>query len=406
MGGSSVIRLWHLIRPSAVAVALLVSSCGGGKTHPPVDAGPQVSDTLRAEVVAALATNVLYPEIQSFETIAATLDTAVAAYAAAPTDTALGDAARQAWRDAMEAWQRLELMQVGPLGYPATTVAGQGLREEIYSWPVVSRCGMDEHLVAQTYTPPATLAAEPVNVRGFAALEYLLFNTNTGNSCGSLNAINSTGTWNAIADLDVRRANYASSVATLIHQQATAIRQEWDPAGGNFLATISNAGMSGSVYPSAQEALNGISNGMFYIDLVTKSMKVAIPAGISASCGAESCPASVESALSDSSLLHIKTNLIAYRLLVTGGDGAALGFDDLLYSIDQGDLVALMLADIDAAIAAVDAVPGPLETAVVMNPLEVQALHDALKTMTDLLKGQFIGLLDLDRPMAAAGDND
>ena len=193
---------------------------------------------------------------------------------------------------------------------------------------------------------------------------------------------------------------------SLVHQQATRLRTAWDPAGGNFVGTLAGAGAVGNPYPSSQEALNGISNALFYVDLVTKDMKVAIPAGISLSCGQASCPGSVELPLSKLSLASIRANLEMYKLVMTGGAGAALGFDDLLVSIGQDAVSTTMLSDIDAAIAAVDAITMPLGTAVDAQPTEVQALYDAIKVLTDLLKGQFCALLDLDRPMAAAGDND
>lgn len=392
-------------RSRILALAVVAASCGG--THSgPSDAGPQVDPTLRANVVASIATNVIFPETQAFEAAAAALETALAAYAAAPTDTGLRDAARTAFAAANAAWQRVEVLQVGPLALPNHAIAGEGIRDEIYAWPIVSRCGIDEILVSQTYAPSASLGTALVNVRGMAAIEYLLYGTSSANACGTLNAINTSGSWAAIADLDARRAAYASSAATLVHQQATRLRTAWDPAGGNFVATISGAGTAANPYPSSQEALNGLSNALFYVDLVTKDMKVAIPAGISLACGQASCPGSVELPLSKLSLESIRINLQMYKTVMTGGAGTALGFDDLLVSIGQDAVATQMLVDIDAAIAAVDAITVPLAMAVDTQPTEVQALYDAIKVLSDLLKGQFCALLDLDRPMAAAGDND
>ncbi|MBL9111966.1 MAG: hypothetical protein JNM74_21965, partial [Myxococcales bacterium] len=83
-----------------------------------------------------------------------------------------------------------------------------------------------------------------------------------------------------------------------------------------------------------------------------------------------------------------------------------LGFDDLLASAGQTALSDDMLAKIDVALAAVDAIPAPLETAVNTHPVEVHALYDALKVISDILKSQFISVLGLQAPASAAGDND
>lgn len=391
----------------AVAVGLALGACGSSSDESAqVDAGPQVSPELRAEVVAALGRNVLWPETQAFEASATSLESTLAALVVAPADEAAWTAAREAWLDTMAALQRLELMQVGPHGFPTSVVGGLGIREEIYAWPIVSRCGVDENLVDGTYASASALATEPVNVRGMAVLEYLLFSSSTTNACGSLNAINTTGSWASLTDLPARRATYAAQVAALIRSEATRLREAWDESAGDFVGTIGGAGSAGNPYADSLDALNGISDAMFYLDLVTKDQKVAIPAGISLYCGAETCPASVESALSDSSLAHVRQNLIVFRHLFTGGDGSALGFDDLLISVEQEALAQQVVTAVDDAVAAVDAVEGPLETAVDAHPDQVATLHAAIKGVTDLLKGQFLQILSLDRPAAAAGDND
>ncbi|MEI8640767.1 imelysin family protein [Pseudoalteromonas sp. Hal099] len=55
---------------------------------------------------------------------------------------ALRAQAQQAWLDTMAGWQQAEMMQMGPL----LDNAGQ-LRNQIYSWPTFSRCGIDQDVV-------------------------------------------------------------------------------------------------------------------------------------------------------------------------------------------------------------------------------------------------------------------
>src|SRR5690606_35239815 len=109
-------------------------------------------------------------------------------------------------------------------------------------------------------------------------------------------------------------------------------------------------------------------------------------------------------------LAAIRENILAFGLMFTGGGEGSenLGFDDLLRSLGpEGQTLAGEIeAMIAGALVAADAVPEPLDEAVVTHPAEVQALYDALRLISDALKSQFITLLDLKAPMSAAGDND
>ena len=43
--------------------------------------------------------------------------------------------AQEKWLNTMIQWQELEVMQVASLGSSLTTVGGQDVRDNIYSWP-------------------------------------------------------------------------------------------------------------------------------------------------------------------------------------------------------------------------------------------------------------------------------
>ncbi|MFW5920569.1 MAG: imelysin family protein [Polyangiales bacterium] len=389
---------------------LWATACGGGGGG---DDGGTGNANARRAVAAALGREAVLPTYREFEGAAADLVTATEAYAGSGSADDR-DAARQAWVDAMAVWQRAELMQVGPAGMGGTdgVAGGRDLRDQIYSWPTtINRCRVDEELVAQDYTDPEAFASELVNVRGLDAMEYLLFRDDFENACSSLSSINQDGSWDALGEDEIgsRRAQYAHTVAIDVHARATELLGAWDPDDDNFLAELETAGDGGDVYPSGQAALNAISDGMFYLDTHTKDMKLAVPAAISMECTETACPDDVESDWAHRSKAHVANNLRGFRLLLTGGgDGAdgPLGFDDLLREVGAGDLADDMVAKLDAAIEAVEAIEGTLAEAVVMRRDSVVAAHDAVKAVTDLLKADFITVLDLERPKGAEGDND
>ena len=179
----------------------------------------------------------------------------------------------------------------------------------------------------------------------------------------------------------------------------------WDPANGNFVAELASAGTADSVYETERMAADELFASMFYLDLVTKDDKLAVPAGIDPSCTKDTCPESVESRWAGFSREEVRANLEGFRALFTGGtDG--LGFDDWLVARGAAELAAQLVAEIDAALAAVDAIPGSFDSALASNPESVRAVHTALKSVTDLLKSQFVTVLNLSVPDEGAADND
>ena len=79
---------------------------------------------------------------------------------------------------------------------------------------------------------------------------------------------------------------------------------------------------------------------------------------------------------------------------------------DRLDAAGHGDLGVEILARTDAALSRVRGLQGPLSEAVVDRPADVQALHDDVKAVADLLKGDLATVMVLEIPSEAAGDND
>lgn len=317
-------------------------------------------------------------------------------------------AAQEAWKKAIDLWQQAELFQFGPAA-TTSSFGGQSLRDPIYSWPLVSRCFVEQQLVNKAYEPPG-LESALVNTRGLAAAEYLLFYTAPDNGCGPSVAINTSGAWASITpeELARRKAAYAHAVAVDLASHTQALVDAWAPDRKNFLDKLVSAGRGNDVYASDQVALNAISDAMFYLDSETKDMKLGRPSGI-LDCTTQTCPETVESRFAGRSKQHIRNNLLGFRKLFEGcGEGGAgKGFDDLIISMGVDEFAVEMRTDLAAAIAALDAIEEPtLEQALVDDLPSVIAAHAALKKVTTNLKAQFVGILDLELPKRIEGDND
>lgn len=397
-------RLSRRALPLALVAALLAceGDSPGGTSNGKDGAGGSPASTA---MLSALASGVVVPTLNDFVAAAEALDQALATHSAASPD-----AARAAWRAAMVAWQRAELFQFGPAALPPSP-GGMGLRDEIYSWPTVNPCAVDQQLTAQAYAAPDFIGKKLVNVYGLDALEYLLFHAEPGNSCAETSSINKDGLWAAISapELDQRRADYARVVGKGVVSAAKTLAAAWDPASGDFGAKLASAGTSASPYDTVEAAVDAVYAAMFYTDLQLKDDKLAVPLGIHATCATKDCsPELRESVFANHSRENIIANLEGLRLIYLGGPpgGSEPGFEDLLRGHGAETLATALAADIDAAIAAAHAIDGTLAAALADDSAKVLALHAAVKAITDRLKTDVPIATMVNVPKLGKGDAD
>lgn len=345
-------------------------------------------------------------EYQAFNQTAQALKSAVRAI----EDDATLVSARQAFVTAMLAFQRAEMFRIGPAAR-AMDPGGQDLRDWIYSFPTQNRCQVDRNVVSEVYA--SAFSSVLFNARGLLALEYLLFKRDTTNACTAIIDINVKGTWAALSQsqLNARRDAYARVLADDIADRAQQLVDAWAEDGENFMDQVLKAGDGSSTFATQQAALNAFSHALFYVEREVKDYKLGLPLGMNADCipsTATGCAHLAELPYSGLSGPSVAENLTAFRLLFEGcGENyAGFGFDDWLREADQGDLADRMLTNLAAAQQEVAALPRLLEDAFYDAPAEARAVHTAIKGITDLLKTEFVSVLNLELPMTAEGDND
>jgi uncharacterized protein len=396
-----------------VVAGLLLGACtssGGGPRPSPVP------ESRRAELIASLVANVLLPSLDELVGAAEAFESSAAAYAEDVEDADARGSAEAAFVALTDALQRVEVLQVGPLADPARAAGGQGLRYQLYSWPLHGRCNVDMAIVDEAYADVDALAAMQPSNFGFDAAEYLLFHPAETNACPTINRINNescTGPSTCFAAvvteglLPSRAATYLARVATLLARDARSVRDVYARDGGNFVAQLE--GGTGA-YRDTTESMTGFIHGMYYVEVEVKDMKLAIPVGVSDECPTTTCPSQVELPYSGLSKEAILENLRAFRDLYLGADPAvnadAVGFDDILIELSAADVDAAMKAGIEGAVSAFEAIDGTLEDAIVSDLPSVEAAYAALQLLTTELKTRFIAVLDVQPPAAAAGDND
>jgi uncharacterized protein len=370
---------------------------GGAAGSDSGDAAPAFS---RSELLAAFGTCAA-ERVHDFRGRAVALDAAVTAYVATPDDTTRA-AARQAYRDAMDSWQVVDIMQFGPTG-PATIVGGKDLRNNIYAWSSVNRCGIEEAIVARSYEAADFEGVLQPAVRGLYAAEYLLFYEGADTECGPSSPAKAAWPMMTADDREARKRAYLAIVVANVLARANALDQAWDPGQMNFVQTMRSAGPGNTVYQTPQAAIETVGLALFYIDRRVKDEKLTLP--IDKACTTSVC---LESRYAGRSKANIRANLDGLRRIMEGcgADYAGLGFDDLLADVDATAMADTLRAQAIAAQAALEAIEEPdLDQALVADKASVVALRDAVAAITTTIKTQFFQTLNFE-PSIIPTDND
>lgn len=383
----------------------LATAGSGGESQRPVGdqcGGAPVSEAAftRAALRSAAAECARWQYCR-FETSARQMQEAVEAHAALRTAASL-EAARAAWLEAMSLWSEVELFQFGPLGSKSEAAGrdpyhGQGIRDVIYAWPAVGRCKVEDQVIGRGYA--SSWSTVVISGRGLFGLEYLLFYPGSDSACPPSSSTSKVWATLSEAELQTRKLEYAAALADDVSKRAVALRQAWQPSGGDFASTF----VSAAGYPSEQEALNVLAWSLVYIERELKDWKLGVPAGYTLTH-----PVSTpEAPYARVGIDNIRANLRGFRSLFEGcgSAGEGLGFDDWLIAADQAELARDMLLALGAAQAAADAFP-PLDAA---TAEELDSLYLAIKALTNLLKAELFGPgspLNLKLPAGVEGDTD
>jgi predicted lipoprotein len=366
-----------------------------------------VDSEVVADLLAAVGPEVVLPALDAFVLEMTGLEEALGVLEASLETGAEGDAraaAQDQWRVAMHRWQVLEVMQIGPAGSSLVAVSGEDLRDEVYSWPTVNPCRVDQKTVEAAWEDPGFFSSNLVNAYGLDALEHVLF---AGEECACPSPVNpvADGSWEALGvdGLSENRVAFGLALAQSVRDQAELLVDLWSPEGGDFSGglIVSN---EDSPYDSRESALNAVFDALFYLETVTKDRKLAQPMGFK-DCADTTCADDLEGVVSGTTLLSIGANLEGFEALFTGGAG--VGMDDLLVSLGHGDLSAQILFDLGCARNILeDSLVEPLADAIESGSADLADFYVSLARVTDALKTDLVTVLVLEIPSEASGDND
>ncbi len=284
--------------------------------------------------------------------------------------------AQTAWRDARVPWEQSEAFLFGP-------VDTDGHDPALDSWPLNT---IDLENIIASNAEIASLTLED-DTRGFHALEYLLFQDQTGNTdlaAIAASLLNSDGTRS-------RRSAYVQAALTAFLANTGALRDAWDPGEGNFVRQLAMAGRGSTAYTSQKAAVQELVNGMIGIADEVANTKLAVPLN-------DRSTAEEESRFSNNSRRDFIDNLRSINNIYEGRfdqtDSTSMGVTDFVANQDP-ELDVRVRAALRDAIAAIIAIPEPFGQSIIndagrariQTAVEAgQALHETLEDILPVVE--------------------
>ena len=356
-----------------VLVGLCLAACGGADR---AEAPSPVAPFERGAMLENLATQLILP---GHEALLAALNELVAAtesFTADPTPATL-DAVQ-------DSWLRANLARMTVLPYNFDWVADGLIHNRLDTRPARVDFVNDEMLAGNAPLTTAYLDSLGSSSVGLGVMEYLLFDPNGGDDAILANF--TTGPDAA------RRRELLNALATALPPRAEEIIAIWAADGEDYTQIFIDAdAASGDIWSS----INLLTNHMLAVTEEIVGDRLGQPLGKRTNDQIQ--PNLVEAPYSGASLQRIIATVEALQATYRGGDG--LGFDDYLdfLGATYGDkpLSLEVNARFAAALAALRAVEGPLEVAVVEKPSQVEAAYQAMRELMTIIKVNMINQMGL-----------
>ena len=362
--------------PLIIVLAAVLTACSDENTNDG-DAAPAADLVDPQLVLRDLGDVVILPIYRDLHARAQTLTSTSRALCQAPAADTLA-AVQDAWRAVRVPWKRSEAFAFGP-------VVDQRIDSAVDFWPI--RVSSVETELAKTDPVPDDYAATLGDtVRGLPVLEYILFDPENGPDGVLARLVSETD------GQPTRTCDYAIALAVDIELRARTLVDAWAPDSGDFAGELARAGMGSTVYAERAQAINAVVNAFVQLLQEVEGMKLATPLGLRD--GGTPQPQAAETWRSASSRQDILDNLAGVRSMYTTAHDGRTGasFHDAVAVLDA-QLDAAILAQMDATVAAVEAIDLPLHQAVLEAPETVDAAFQSTKELFRLMAVDMVTVL-------------
>lgn len=335
----------------------------------------------RTAMLSNIGRNIIVPNFQSLKSQAELLDMKAEAFAANP-DTSSFKSLQKVFLDTYLAWQRVEPFKFGPF-------------DEVLMVDTLNEFPIDsaslEQKIALGETPSTyTITNYNAKIKGFAALDYLLFNKSAEDIVRSF-----TTDFNAQS-----RRDYLIAMTEYIKDKVTSVSNRWS---SEYINTFINN--SGTDAASSLALL--VNQFNFYLDHIVNK-RLGDPLGLKIALGTR--PYAVEGYYSQSSIPNILAGLENLEDVFLGrANGVdALGLDDNLNFLQakdsyNADLVSSTKTNFANAKNAIKQIPPPLSESIIKDYSIVYNAYQRLRRLQVNSKAEMPSALGV---MISYTDND
>ena len=317
------------------------------------------------DVLISLTDQVVVPAYQAVADDAARLDQDATALCVLPDAAGLGRA-RQSWRSARASWLRSRVVWFGPVMDRRSI--------SLLDWSPTDTEGIDG-LLGKGAAVDANQVRNllSANRRGFGAVEYLLFQSD------------------ALARLKDSPAYcaYLSALTEVAREEAAAILTDWTGGGQTETAYRDYFTDRSKLALLPSDAVEEMVRTQVFLIRDMTHMRMAAALGLRSG---ELDLSAIPGNAADNGLADLRDELLGLQAVYQGAGESALGISDLVRPL-SGDTDQRMRGQLTAAIAAADAVDGPLRVAIAERPEQVNALYDRLADLQRILATEAVSLL-------------
>jgi predicted lipoprotein len=321
------------------------------------------ADPLTRKLLAEIGESIILANYRRFASEAGDLEAAARALESRPEEERVAGL-REAWRNARRAWKLCEAHFIGP-------EAKRVLEAKIDTTAI--RPEKIEEIAAGSQPLDAARVEElGSGVKGFAALEYLLFDGEA--PAGSA--------WKRLASGPGagRRRRLLGALAENLAATAREVRDGWEPEKGNYLAEFRRGRPEHDAPFPEKVSLDDLINQLIAHVEVIGDLRLGRPLGIRASPRGEPDASLLESRASARSLDDLLDSLEGVAVIYRGTPAGNVGLSARVRAASP-EIHGAIEAALEKAAAGLRAIPSPLSEAVAAQH---PAAQDAVVSLGEL----------------------
>lgn len=323
------------------------------------------SSELQTEVLTDLSLDVITETYADVQNNARTLN-------AKAEDLTIGDEAalqaiKDAWKDARASWEKSEGFLFGPVVY-------KGIDPAIDTWPI--DLSTINSILESDQGITSSLLENNHTACGFHTIEYFIWGMDGNKSA---------------TELTQREIEYIVAATENLKEHARELYIGWCHNGKYFASNFIDAGGSTSIYPSKENALKEIAEGLVIIANEVANGKIETP--LNGDDGSANS-AAVASRFSHNSKLDLANNIRSIQNIYLGNyDGIKGSGLTALVVKANATLDSKIKVAITGAITAIKTIPGNFSQAIVNNRTAVKNAQSKVSELHVLLQSELLPLI-------------